>query len=295
MDEICIIGPVSKDTIWHGGRLVQSAPGGVPTYGGITAARLGTPTKLITKWRPEDESLFKPLTTLAGLEVVNTETTHTTTFELRYKDAKAFYRDLNLSQCAARFTTKELEGIKAGLIYLAPLMNTDLSLEVFEQTAKLAPLALDVQGCLRMSTNAQVQYCDWPDKRTLLPLMTYLKASEEEAQILTGMRDVAEAARQLSAWGASEVIITQDRFGAFIYDGRAYYDIPAFAPPQMVDATGCGDTFFAAYLSFRRVSDDLFAAGRFAAATASLKLAHWGPSQSSWADVKYFMTKAQTL
>ena len=295
MNEICIIGPVSKDTIWHGGRLVQSAPGGVPTYGGITAARLGMRTQIITKWNPDDDALFKPLTTIPDLEIVNKETLHTTTFELRYKDAEAFYRDLQLTQCATPFTTDELDELKPSLIYLAPLMNTDLAVELFEHAARLAPLALDVQGCLRAVTGTEVRHCDWTHKSTLLPLITYLKASEEEAQILTGAQDVAEAARQLGAWGATEVIITQDRFGAFLYDGQEFHDIPAFAAPQMVDATGCGDTFFAAYLSYRSSSDDLFAAGQFAAATASLKLAHWGPSQSSWDDVEHFMTKAHIL
>ena len=53
----------------------------------------------------------------------------------------------------------------------------------------------------------------------------------------------------------------------------------------MVDATGCGDTFLAAYMARRLTSDDLRECGEFAAAAAALNIETLGAFQGTAADI----------
>ena len=48
---------------------------------------------------------------------------------------------------------------------------------------------------------------------------------------------------------------------------------------------GCGDTYGAGYIYHRLQSDDIEAAGRFAAAAATLKLEHEGPFMGDASEV----------
>ena len=61
-------------------------------------------------------------------------------------------------------------------------------------------------------------------------------------EVLTGLSDPHEAARQLYEWGVKEVLVTLGGMGSLIFDGKDFYRIPAYKPREVVDATGCGDT-----------------------------------------------------
>lgn len=65
-----------------------------------------------------------------------------------------------------------------------------------------------------------------------------------------------------------------------IYDGSSFYEIPAYKPKEIVDATGCGDTYSAGYLYMRLQGASYEDAGKFAAAMCTLKLQHSGPFSS---------------
>ena len=59
-------------------------------------------------------------------------------------------------------------------------------------------------------------------------------------EVLTGLSDPHEAARQLHEWGVKEVLVTLGSMGSLIFDGKDFYRIPAYKPKEVVDATGCG-------------------------------------------------------
>ena len=73
------------------------------------------------------------------------------------------------------------------------------------------------------------------------------------------------------------VLITLGSYGSVIYDGSSFYEIPGYPPRQVVDATGCGDTYAAGYLYARAQGASCSEAGHLAAAMCTLKLEHTGP------------------
>jgi sugar/nucleoside kinase (ribokinase family) len=123
----------------------------------------------------------------------------------------------------------------------------------------------------------------------LLPFIRFLKASEEEMNVLTGIKDVRQGAKLLSDWGAKEVIITLGSKGSVIYTEQNFYLIPAYVPTAVNDATGCGDTYMAGYLSQRVKGINIQEAGEFAAAMATLKITSAGPFTGTKEDVQLVM------
>ena len=89
---------------------------------------------------------------------------------------------------------------------------------------------------------------DWPEKREALKHIHILKANETEMEVLTGCKEPHEAALLIADWGVKEVLLTLGDKGSLIYAKGQFHEIPAYSALQIVDATGCGDTYMVGYL-----------------------------------------------
>ena len=74
-----------------------------------------------------------------------------------------------------------------------------------------------------------------------------------------------------------EVLLTLGSYGSLIYADGEFHEIPAFEPAEVVDATGCGDTYMTGFLYMRNKGASYDEAGRFAAAMCTIKLGASGP------------------
>lgn len=179
------------------------------------------------------------------------------------------------------------EGLCASrpIFLLGSLLADDFPLSLIRELHALGTVVVDVQGYLREVVGEEVHPTDWPEKVEALRYVDILKTNEHEMEVLTGHTDPLLAARQLAAWGVKEVLLTMGDKGSIIYSEGEAVQIPAYKPEPLVDATGCGDTYTTAYLLRRAQGASLYDAGCFAAATATLKLQHSGPFQSTPAAV----------
>ena len=87
----------------------------------------------------------------------------------------------------------------------------------------------------------------------------------------------------------------QEAAGIVSYDGTDFYRIPAYKPGQVVDATGCGDTYTIGYLYQRVSGASIEEAGRFAAAMSTLKIEKSGPFCGNKEDVIRCMETAEQM
>ena len=111
--------------------------------------------------------------------------------------------------------------------------------------------------------------------------------------MLTCQVVVVGAALKLYVWGVKEVLITLGSLGSVIYDGKTFHKIPAYKPREVVDATGCGDTYMTGYLYQRAKGASIDEAGRFAAAMSTIKIEASGPFSGSKEDVIHCMETAE--
>ena len=88
-----------------------------------------------------------------------------------------------------------------------------------------------------------------------------------------------------------EVVVTLGSYGSLILAEGKFYEIPAYEPHDIVDATGCGDTYSAGYLWCRSQGKGYDESGRFAAAMCTLKLEHTGPFDRTIEDVLEIVNK----
>ena len=183
----------------------------------------------------------------AGIDVTLNPSRNTVFFENIYGDNPNDRKQRVLAK-ADPFTIQQLEHVEAKVFHLGSLLSDDFSPEVVAFLAKKGKVSIDVQGYLREVRDEKVYAIDWKDKLDVLKNTYYLKVNETEMETITGLKDPKEAAKLIHAWGVAEVIITLGSEGSLVYVDDTFYDIPAYPPHEVVDATGCGDTYSAGYL-----------------------------------------------
>ncbi|MGD8270473.1 MAG: PfkB family carbohydrate kinase [Desulfobacterales bacterium] len=146
------------------------------------------------------------------------------------------------------------------------------------RTPRSGCLMLDAQGFLRqISTAGDVILRMTPEAETALRHCDVLKVDAREAAVITSTGDIETAGRLLYRMGPKLVIITRGRDGACIYDGASFTQVTA-PEVDVVDPTGAGDVFSAAFLVRHIATGNLVAAGRFAVTAAALSTRGFGAS-----------------
>ena len=227
----------------------------------------------------------------AGIDITDVGSPTSVFFENSYGRNMNNRRQRVLSK-AAPFTIDQLKNAEAEVFHLGTLLVDDFAPEVVEYLATKGRVCVDVQGYLREVRNQRVYAVDWEDKLRVLKHTDILKVNEHEIDVLTdGERDLKRGAKLIRSWGVREVLITLGSYGSLIYADDQFYEVPGYEPRQVVDATGCGDTYAAGYLYARAKGASCDEAGRFAAAMCTLKLEHTGPFDGSVEDIQIIMRK----
>lgn len=285
MKDICCIGHITKDKIVTPNRTVYMA-GGTSFYFSYAINQLPKDVtfSLVTAMDPtEKEPVEKMLK--AGIDVSMNASRNTVFFENIYGENQNERKQRVLAK-ADPFTIQQLEHVDAKVFHLGSLLADDFPTEVVEYLSSKGRVSIDVQGYLREVRDEKVYPIDWKEKLKVLKHTYYLKVNETEMETITGLKDAHEAAKLIHAWGVTEVIITLGSEGSLVYVDDKFYEIPAYPPHEVVDATGCGDTYSAGYLYKRLQGATPTEAGKFAAAMCTIKLEHNGPFNRSIEDVE---------
>jgi sugar/nucleoside kinase (ribokinase family) len=286
MYEICCVGHITLDKVVTPTTVVHMA-GGTSFYFSHAISRMDVNYTLVTALAVSEMAAVSGLRE-KGIAVHVLPSAHTVYFENIYPENQD-HRTQRVLQKAAAFTVEQLLPVQAGIFHLGPLLADDMPLELIKALAAKGIVSLDVQGYLREVRDQNVYAIDWPEKKEALPYVTILKANESEMEVLTGHTEVHEAARVLAGWGVKEVVITLGSLGSVIYKDDVFYEIPAYQPVTVADATGCGDTYMAGYLYYRSKGAGPQQAGAFASAMAALKISVSGPFTGTSVDVLEFM------
>lgn len=290
MKDICCIGHITKDKIVTPNRTVYMA-GGTSFYFSYAINQLPKDVtfSLVTAMDPtEKEPVEKMLK--AGIDVSMNASRNTVFFENIYGENQNERKQRVLAK-ADPFTIQQLEHVDAKVFHLGSLLADDFPTEVVEYLSHKGRVSIDVQGYLREVRDEKVYPIDWKEKLKVLKHTYYLKVNETEMETITGLKDAHEAAKLIHAWGVTEVIITLGSEGSLVYVDDKFYEIPAYPPHEVVDATGCGDTYSAGYLYKRLQGATPTEAGKFAAAMCTIKLEHNGPFNRSIEDVEKIIEK----
>jgi sugar/nucleoside kinase (ribokinase family) len=250
-------------------------PGGTAFYFAKTLQQSDIDVTLVTALATQEQYIVDELRA-EGFDICALPSPNTVFFQNRYGEDQD-HRQQRVLRQASPFIASQMPDIDASIYHLGPLLVDDIPARLVADLAKKGIVSLDIQGYLRHVWRKKVIYRDWADKRKVLPNVSILKANEFEMEVVTGRTDVKDGAAYLADLGVREVIITQGSKGSLIYTDGTFYQIPAFAPTAVVDATGCGDTYMAGYLWKRVLGKTVQEAGEFGASLATLKIGLSGP------------------
>ena len=290
MNDICCIGHITLDKIVTP-KQTTYMPGGTSYYFSYGMKHLNNAQnyKLITALA---ESEMKSVEDMRkeGIEVTVFPSKKTLYFENKYGENQDERTQRVLAK-ADPFTVEALKGVEAHIFHLGSLLSDDFSIDILKYLSTKGILSVDAQGYLREVRGEKVYPIDWENKLEALKYIDVLKVNEHEAEVLTGHKDLKQAAIQLAEWGVKEVLLTLGSMGSLIYAEGEFYQIPAYPPREVVDATGCGDTYAMGYLYMRNQGASYDEAGRFAAAASTIKLEKSGPFNGTEEDIMAIINK----
>lgn len=290
MKDICCIGHITKDKIITPRQTVYMA-GGTSFYFSYAFSHLpqNVSFQLVTKLGEGEMKSVEDMRQ-AGIDVQVYPSRHTVYFENKYGENQND-RTQRVLERAEPFTVDEMREVNAGVYHLGSLLSDDFSTEVVKYLSTKGRISIDAQGYLREVRGGKVYPIDWAEKLEILAHTDIIKVNEHEMEVITGFTDPRAAAKCLAEWGVKEVCVTLGSEGSIILAEGKFYDIPAYEPKEIVDATGCGDTYSAGYLWCRAQGMGFEESGKFAAAMCTLKLEHSGPFDGSIDDVRRVMAE----
>jgi len=118
--------------------------------------------------------------------------------------------------------------------------------------------------------------CDRSVAKALARLVDFIKPNENEAIILTDVKDPYLSAKLMVEWGAGVGIVTLAERGSLLYDCEKYLRIPAYKTHAR-DPTGAGDTYAGAFIRSLLEGKSIHNSALFASAAASVKIEYTGP------------------
>jgi sugar/nucleoside kinase (ribokinase family) len=283
--DLLMLGHFARDELIVDGRGEVSSGGGV-YYGSIALRNLGVSVAVVTKLHADDFWRLGELQE-AGVQVYANPAPQTSGIANYYNS-----RDMERRICkplgfAGKFSLDEIPPIPARTYAITPIIAGEVDLDLIKALARRAPLALDVQGFVRVRRDDDLLFEEWLEMKEGLSYITYLKVDRAEAELLTGLTNMKLAAEKLASYGPKEIIVTQSSGITAYADGSIYQ--AAFNPRSLDGRTGRGDTSFSVYLGMR-LSTTPQQACRIAAAVTSMKQERPGPWRGNLQDVERWLS-----
>lgn len=258
--EFVVIGHLTRDEHTE----ADYTLGGAVTFASISARNLGYRVGIVTSAADN----FPEPALLHDIEIVRVPSPTTTTFHNLYQGG---HRTQYVHDIAAPLSPDAVppEWRSAKIVLLGPLVGEidHTMLDIFSPDTILA---VSPQGWMRKwDESGRVRAKAWQEAQDILPRTNVLILSEE---------DLGGYTERLSSYIALApmVVLTRGEHGCTIYRKRERpLDVPAF-PTALVDPTGAGDTFAAAFLIRYHETNDILQAARFANAAASLAIGSMG-------------------
>ena len=279
--DVVMIGHFAKDRNVVDGQAKTESGGGV-YFGSVALKRIGVHVAVVTRLHPEDFSRLEELKQ-EGIQVFVTPAPQTSGIENSYSSADMERRICKPLGFAGMFKPDEMPDVEAQVYMIASIIAGEVDLPLLKLLALRGLVGLDVQGFVRVREGNDLVFRHWPDMQEGLKHVTYLKVDRAEAELLTGLTDLQQAARQLASYGPREIVVTQSS-GVTVYAGGRIYQAP-FTPRSLAGRTGRGDTCFSTYIG-KRLTASPEAACKWAAAVTTLKQEKPGPWRGTLAEAE---------
>jgi sugar/nucleoside kinase (ribokinase family) len=278
--DILMIGNFAKDKLIVDG-VEEIASGGGVYYGSVVIQRLGLRAGIVTRLHPHDFHRLEEVRA-EGVQVYASPADGTSGIANYYRSEDMERRVCKPIGFGGRYRLEDIPDVSSQLIMVTPLFAGEIDLPLLQALAQRAPVALDIQGFVRVPVEDGLDFRPWPELEEGLKAVTYLKVDLAEAEYLTGLPDYRQACQKLVEMGPKEIVLTQSS-GVTVYANGRFHQAPFF-PRSLAGRTGRGDTCFSTYLAVR-LSEPAAIACEWASVVTTLKQEQPGPWRGSVADI----------
>ena len=266
---LVVIGPVTNDLVVIGSQSTHKI-GGATYFQSFVFEEFYNDYLAVINCG--DESLADEFPSADKVKVILKANTHF------FENIYPFRDDLNVRNQLSNFADipilkSDLEDIlpeEIDAFVLNPLNRNDFPKETIEYLKSFGvPVFISMQGFLRVqdeqvNDNYTIRLDKFDDLSDILSGVNAIFMDESEENIIGSDYDV------------DEMVITCESDGSrVVCNGEIRID--AVKCDDVVDTTGCGDTYMAAYVSQRLLSKSPQCAGNFASEIASRKIENFGP------------------
>lgn len=270
---LVVIGPVTHDVVVIGDEKSHKV-GGATYFQSFVFEEFFNDYLAIVNC--SDESLIDEFPSSDKVRIIKKDDTHFFINEYPFRD------DLDVRHQLSNFADIPILPSDLGDILpseidgfvLNPLNRYDFPAETVEYLKSFdVPIFMSVQGFLRL-----------PDEQVNENYAIRLDSFDGLEGILSGVNtlflDESEKSMIGTGYDVDEMVITNGSHGSRIV-GDSEIRIDAVECVNVVDTTGCGDTYMAAYVSQKLLLKSSEIAGNFASRIASQKIESFGPYKSN--------------
>lgn len=267
------VGNLTIDEIVSDSGLNRIVPGGSAFYASVTASIFGAGAGIVSSIGPDypQDSLAWMAKKKVNLKGIQTGNSASTRFRLMYKQGNRKVRLLNRGP----IISDEVQIGNQDIIHLGPVYHEiDLELAAMARR-KCRFLSLDAQGLIRTAGRFGRIRLSNKNLDDYVGLCDAVKASREEAKVLTSTIDPIRMALGLLGKGPKFALVTLGSKGVVVGSKEGILKVPAY-PETQFDSTGAGDVMLAGWLVAFWRTQDIAWASAVGSAFASLIVRHSG-------------------
>ncbi|TMI42821.1 hypothetical protein E6H23_03925 [Candidatus Bathyarchaeota archaeon] len=267
------VGNLTIDEIVSDSGLNRIVPGGSAFYASVTASIFGAGAGIVSSIGPDypQDSLAWMAKKKVNLKGIQTGNSASTRFRLMYKQGNRKVRLLNRGP----IISDEVQIGNQDIIHLGPVYHEiDLELAAMARR-KCRFLSLDAQGLIRTAGRFGRIRLSNKNLDDYVGLCDAVKASREEAKVLTSTIDPIRMALGLLRKGPKFALVTLGSKGVVVGSKEGILKVPAY-PETQFDSTGAGDVMLAGWLVAFWRTQDIAWASAVGSAFASLIVRHSG-------------------
>ena len=252
MVDVVIVGTMAFDDIKTPFGSVEKALGGSATYAAFAASFFSKPgiVSVVGEDFPQE---YSKLLQARGVDLGGVETVSGKTFYWKgeygfdVNAVKTLSTELNVLQ---EFDPKLPASYKSSDFVFLGNIDPDLQLNVLRQMQKKPKLVIaDTMNYWIESKREKVLEVV---REVDIALM-----NDAEARQLFKTPSLIEAAKKILELDSKLAIIKKGEHGSFLYSKKGYFVVPGYPLEQVVDPTGCGDSFAGALIGWLAKKKDL--------------------------------------
>ncbi|MDE1976922.1 MAG: sugar kinase [Elusimicrobia bacterium] len=278
MSSILVVGSVALDSVKTPEGESKNALGGSAVYFSL-AARLFAQVSMVGVVGQDFPAAHRQMLSERGVDLSGLKETAGETFrwvgefDRDLSDAKTLETHLNVFRTFRPALSSAHR--KSRAVFLANI-DPDIQADVLDQMESPSIVACDTMNYWINSKPEAL--------KKLLGRVHIFFANEEEAKKLTNQVNLFCAARLISEWGPSIVVIKKGEHGVVLKAGRRLLAFPAFPMETLKDPTGAGDSFAGGFMGC------LMAGGGAADEDSLKRAALYGTILASF-DIEEFSTR----